>query len=64
VIRESSVHHWRNAQCLVNPAEIVKHVMQRNGMAMVVNLFAMVHRSGSAKAGGFQTVTVPNQDLD
>jgi hypothetical protein len=48
----------------VNPAEIVKHVMQRNGMAMVVNLFAMVHRSGSAKAGGFQTVTVPNQDLD
>ena len=37
MIRDSRFHRWRNSQRLVNPAEVVEHVMQRNRMAVIVH---------------------------
>ncbi len=41
MIHESSFHCWRNSQCLMNLAEIVVHVVQRDGMTVIVDLLAV-----------------------
>jgi len=38
VVRETSFHRWRNAQRLVNTAEVVVHEVKRHRMAQVLDL--------------------------
>ena len=40
MIGNTRFHCRRNAQCLMNPAEIVMHVMKRDRMLQILQLFA------------------------
>jgi hypothetical protein len=50
VITDSSFHRWGDAQRLMDLAEIVVHVMQRDGMAVIVDFLA-VSRNYDATGG-------------
>ena len=40
MIANSCFHCWRNAQRLMNPAEVVVHVMERNGVLQILQFLA------------------------
>jgi hypothetical protein len=40
VIAQSGFHSWRNFQRLVNPAEVLKHVMQGDRVRVIFYLLA------------------------
>jgi predicted methyltransferase len=52
MIAESSFHRWRNPQRLVNPAEVVMHEIQRNHVAVVLQLLAESIRQASEAPHG------------
>jgi hypothetical protein len=39
VIGDARFHRWRHAERLINPAEIVVHVMERDRRFQVLNVF-------------------------
>jgi hypothetical protein len=39
VVGQSSLHRWRHAECLVNPAVVVVHLVNRDCVRVILDLF-------------------------
>jgi hypothetical protein len=72
MVANSSFHRWRHAQRLVNPTEIVVHVMKRDSVLQILSFFResicepreLAHRHAHREVLAFRFQTVPLPDLD